>query len=105
MGVDLAADVTVSHFSQANPSLNASGEDNASVRAANRAANAKVVKHGPACRAQGVDFLPLAVCSFGGWLPEGEKFVRKVAERLAEKSGMDRSVVASQLWQRLSLTL
>ena len=62
-------------------------------------------KHGPRCAAAGVDFLPMVVCTFGGWLPEGEKFVSAVARHLADHSGQTQSVVASQLWQRLSITL
>ena len=104
-GRALAADVRVSHPSQGNPSLAASGEENASLRAAESAAEAKRIKHGERCRAQGVTFLPLAVCAFGGWLPEGEEFVDKLADLLAERTGLSKSVASSQLWQRLSMTL
>ena len=45
-GRSLAADVRVSHPSQGNPSLLASGEENASLRAAGSAAEAKRIKHG-----------------------------------------------------------
>ena len=106
LGRPLAADVTVSHPSQANATTTqAEGEVSASKRAASQAADAKVRKHGARCSAAGVDFLPLAVCTFGGWLPEGVKFVSAVARRLAEHTGQSQSVVASQLWQRLSVTL
>ena len=104
-GRSLAADVRVSHPSQGNPSLAASGEENASLRAAESAAEAKRIKHGDRCRAQGVTFLPLAVCAFGGWLPEGEEFVDKLAGLLSERTGLAKSVASAQLWQRLSMTL
>ena len=52
-----------------------------------------------------MDFLPLVVCSFGGWLPEGEKFIGTVAKRLSDHIGLPLGVVASQLWQRLSISL
>ena len=62
-------------------------------------------KHGSGCNAQGVEFLPLAVCSFGGWLPEGMEFVNALASRVAERTGVGHGVAVSQLWQRLSVTL
>ena len=80
-------------------------ETSASRRAALSAAEDKVSKHGARCTAAGVDFLPLAVCSYGGWLPEGEKLVSSIAGRLADHTGQAFGVVASQLWQRLSVTL
>lgn len=72
--------------------------ESASTRAATRAAEDKVRKHGARCTAAGVQFLLLAVCSFGGYLPEGKKFVSAVARRLAEHTGQAVGVVASQLW-------
>ena len=64
-----------------------------------------MTKHGPRCAAQNVTFLPLAVCAFGGWLPAGEEFVNTLAGRIAEVTGVRKSVATAQLWQRLSLTL
>ena len=62
-------------------------------------------KHGARCNAQGVEFLPLAVCSFGGWLPEGMELANALAGRVAERTGVSYGVAVSQLWQRLSVTL
>ena len=104
-GRPLAADITVSHPSQASHSAQAREGDSASIRAAVRAANDKVRKHKARCDAQGVEFLPLAVCSFGGWLPEGMEFVNKLAARVAERTGVAHGTAVSQLWQRLSVTL
>ena len=71
-GCPLAVDITVSHPSQAYVNPRARDEDSsASIRAGEAAARAKVRKHQARCNAQGVDFQALAVCSFGGWLPEG----------------------------------
>ena len=105
-GRSLAADVTVSHPSQANLSNTAREEgESASLRAAVEAANRKDRKHRRQCETQGVDFLPLAVCSFGGWLPEGVEFVNSLARCLAERTSLEQGVVGAQLWQRLSVTL
>ena len=105
-GQPLAADVTVSHPSQATARSSAEGEEtSASRRAALKAAEDKVTKHGARCVAAGVQFLPLAVCTYGGWLPEGEKFVGSIAGRIADHTGQSLGVVTSQLWQRLSVAL
>ena len=37
-------------------------------------------------------------------LPEGEKFVSALARHLSDHMGLHHGVVASQLWQRLSIT-
>ena len=62
-------------------------------------------KHGARCATAGVDFLPLAVCTYGGWLPDGVKFVSQLADALADQSDQSRDLVRTQLWQRLSVTL
>ena len=104
-GKHLAADVTVSHPSQTSVASSARSGESASVRAAACAANRKVREHGPRCEAQGVEFLPVAVCAFGGWLPEGEAFVDLLAAGIAESTGVHKGVACMQLWQRLSVTL
>ena len=88
----------------------ASAEDNASLRSAEKAAKAKVTKHGPRCAAQNVTFLPLAVCAFGGWLPAGEEFVDTLAGRIAEVTGVRKGVcgspaVAEATWLPVSRAL
>ena len=55
--------------------------------------------------AQNVTFLPLAVCAYGGWLDEGSLFVKTLAGRVAEATGVQKGIASGQLWQRLSLTL
>lgn len=105
-GKHLAADVTVAHPSQANlTTSSARSGESASVRAAVSAADDKVRKHGSRCEARGVEFLPLAVCAFGGWLSEGEAFVDLLAAGIAERTGVHKGVACMQLWQRLSVTL
>ena len=106
MGRPLTVDVTVSHPSQASLSNQARTEQqSASLSAAAKLASDKVRKHGARCAAAGVDFLPLAVCSYGGWLPDGVKFVNQLADMLADHSGVSRAITGTQLWQRLSITL
>ena len=104
-GRPLAVDVTVSHFSQISTQLNADLAGSSSERAALAKVAAKERLYGDHCAAQGVDFLAAAVCSYGGWLPDGVEFIRRLAACLAETSGQDRSMVTANLWQRLSIAL
>ena len=104
-GRPLAVDVTVSHFSQASTQQNADLTCSSSERAALAKVAAKERLYGDHCATQNVDFLAAAVCSYGGWLPDGVEFIRRLAACLAESSGQDRSLVTANLWQRLSIAL
>ena len=77
--------------------------------ASERAANAKVMAkerlYKEHCAAQNVEFMAAAICSYGGWLPEGIAFIKRLAACLAESSGQDKSVVTTKLWQRISVAL
>ena len=106
-GAAVAIDVTVSHPSQSRAiaSDDASHRQSASVRAALDKVDAKDRKYKSQCDARGVHFQAIAVCSFGGWLPEGEDFVKDLASRAAARGGTELGTVLGQYWQRLSLAL
>ena len=106
-GVFYAVDVTVSHPSQAPPSNGDGGLPvaSASVRAATAKEGLKLNKYKAQCEAQGVGFKAAVVCCFGGWLPHGEGVVNELAERCAVRTSRHNSVIKSQFWQRLSLSL
>ena len=97
--------MTVSHFSQTSTQHNADLTYSSSERAAHAKVAAKERLYGNQCAAQNVDFLAATVCSYGGWLPNGVDFIRRLAACLAESSGQDRSVVTANLWQRISIAL
>ena len=105
-GRPLAIDVTVTHFSQAS-----SSQRNAdlSFTASERAAQAKVVAkdrlYKEQCAAQNVDFQAMAVCCYGGWLPDGVEIIKRLAACMAESSGQDRRIITANLWQRISVAL
>ena len=106
-GLPVAVDVTVSHPSQG---LTNSGDDaarrlSASERASLDKADLKMRKYHDQCRVRGVEFVPLAVCSFGGWLPQGEVMVKELAARAATRTGVDSGVVQAQFWERLGIAL
>jgi len=106
-GQPVAADVTVSHPSQAppNPSDGAAPTLSASERAALVKSDLKNRKYKTQCDARGVAFMPVVVCSFGGWLPEGEELVHELANRSASRSGRDVATTKAQFWERLSIAL
>ena len=106
-GLPIAADVTVSHPSQGltHASDGAAQRCSASERAALDKVDQKNRKYRAQCDARGVQFLPLAVCSFGGWLPQGEDLIKELATRSAGRTGKDEGVVRAQFWERLSIAL
>ena len=67
-GRPLAIDVTVSHPSQGTIAQQARSETSASERAALLQTAEKERKYSALCAAQGVDFMGVAVCAYGGWL-------------------------------------
>ena len=104
-GQPLAVDVTVTHFSQASLLINADMSYSASERAAHAKVKAKERLYKEQCAAQNVEFMAAAICSYGGWLPEGIAFMKRLAACMAESSGQDKSIITSQLWQRVSVAL
>ena len=94
-GQPVAADVTVSHPSQGLTHARDGGAQvqSASERAALDEVDQKNRKYRRQCEARGVEFVPLAVCTFGGWLPQGEKLIKDLAERSAARTGRDEGTV------------
>ena len=106
-GTSVAIDVTVSHPSQSTAiaSDGASQRRSASERAALDKVDSKHRKYQTQCDARGVHFQAVAVCSFGGWLPNGEDLIKELARRAVGRGGGDFGAILSQYWQRLSLAL
>ena len=104
-GRPLCVDVTISHPSQTTTTTHARGGVSASEQAALDKFVEKDRRYRGQCSRRGVDFLPVPVCEFGGLLESSTDFLGTLAERLAEHTGLHRSVACSQLWQRLSVRL
>ena len=68
-------------------------------------AHLKVNKYDALCNAQGVHFLPIAVCAFGGMLRAAEDFISLLARCVADRTGLDPALAVGQFWQRLSVSL
>lgn len=58
-----------------------------------------------ACRRQGVDFVPLAVESFGGWADMSLQALREIARRAADRKGGAAAKATQRLLRRLSVIL
>ena len=104
-GGPLAIDVTVSNPSQITTALAARDGLSASELAALAKIDQKESLYASQCAAQGVTFMAVPVCCYGGWLTSNADFVRELASRAAAANGYDRSLQCARLWQRLSLTL
>ena len=67
--------------------------------------NRKMKDTAEACRHEGIAFLPFAMETLGGLHPGAVATSRQLAAALARCKGVAESVVTSQLFGRLSLTL
>ena len=104
-GRPLCIDVTISHPSQSSLTLQARRGVSASEQAAVDKFVQKDRQYKELCASRGADFLPIPVCAFGGLLESSQDFLATLADRLAEHTGLNRSVAGSQLWQRISVKL
>ena len=101
-GKDSALDVTVTHPLQEATVV---GAAKTAGHAAGEAYHRKMEASAADCRAEGIEFLPLAAESLGGWHPVAVHQVDKLAAALARHSGEDERVATRHLWQRLAVTL
>ena len=58
-----------------------------------------------ACRAQGINFLPLVAERHGGWGKVAVAVVDRVARSLARQTGQREEETMRQTWSRLAVTL
>ena len=57
------------------------------------------------CRREGIDFVPLAVESFGGWHQVATREVEKMGRALARHTGEEEGEAVRHLWGRLGILL
>ena len=103
-GRDAAYDITVINPLQEATVAQAANFDNPG-HALNVAWDRKMRGSAEDCDRVGVQFIPLAFESLGGWHKEAEKEVRKLAVAMARQSGKAESECCSQATTRLSLLL
>ena len=65
----------------------------------------KMAAHFEACRAVGVDFVPVAVESLGGWSEEAIANIKKIGRLLGQRTGSPPGDSIRHLFQRLSISL
>jgi hypothetical protein len=101
-GKDLALDVTVTHPLQDAKVAGAAATPGYAAAEAHRR---KMVATAADCEREGIEFLPLAAESLGGWHPVAVLQVDKLAVALARHTGEDEGVATRHLWQRLAILL
>ena len=101
-GHPAALDVTVVHPLQEKL---ISGGSTKSYFAAKQAEEKKVAKYSQACSKAKVTLLPLAVEFFGGWGPTAQKFFRKLATAIGNRSERKPNVIIPEIYQKLSSVL
>jgi hypothetical protein len=57
------------------------------------------------CRAVGIDFVPLAVETFGGWDTSAVDSLKPIARNVGRRSDVNHSTTTRHLFQRLNVTL
>ena len=65
----------------------------------------KMAAHFEACRAVGVDFVPVTVESLGGWSEEAIANIKKIGRLLGQRTGSPPGDSIRHLFQRLSISL
>ena len=101
-GRDTAIDVTV-----VNPLQSAlvarSSQDGGS--AVEHAYNIKIRNYGERCAAEGIDFFPMAVDSFGGWHKAALAALKRLGRQLARTLGSEEKMQVRHLCQRVGVLL
>ena len=101
-GRDAALDVTVVNSLQ---EATVAGAAETAGHALSFAYERKMAAAAEDCQQQGINFLPLAAESLGGWHPTAEREVKKLAAALARNTGQPEGEAAAHLWGRLGVLL
>ena len=73
--------------------------------AADKRFKEKNTKYYDACHAEGIQFHPLVVETFGGWHKDSEEIITLLSMQLASHTGGKRDEVKHHLFQRLGISL
>ena len=101
-GRPAALDITV--ISTMQP-LTLAGAASTQGHALRVAENRKMASHNDACRTVGVDFVPLAVESLGGWSTEANYTINRIGRLVGQRTGSSPAETTRHLFQRLSICL
>ena len=104
-GAPLAIDVTVCNPSQITTTLAARDGFSASELAPEAKEKSKNSLNAGQCNVRGVTFTPIAICCYGGRLPQAMEVVKELALRSAASSGISHGMTCGHLWQKLPIAL
>ena len=65
----------------------------------------KMTKYYTPCENEGIQFFPAIVETFGGWHPDSEKILIKLAQQLASHTGVPSEETSRHFFQRLGILL
>ena len=101
-GRDVALDLTVVTPIQGALTVKAAAEGGAAAEHSHRE---KLAKSYDECRVAGVEFIPLACETWGGWHPEALRVIKKLAMQMARHVGKDENTTTCHVLQRLAILL
>jgi hypothetical protein len=101
-GKDTAIDITVVNALQAAHVQQVAENGSKAVESAH---NDKVRKYQERCSQEGIEFVAMAVDTFGGWHPVALKTLTKLGRQLARVSGREEDETVRHLRQQLSVVL
>ena len=101
-GLDAALDVTVVTPVQGTLTARAAGAPGVAVEQAHRD---KLAKSYEECKAVGVEFIPLAVETWGGWHNKGLETIKTLSRQLARQIGRDEGETQRHTLQQLAILL
>ena len=101
-GLDAALDVTVVTPVQGTLTARAARAPGVAAEQAHRD---KIAKSYEECQEVGVDFIPLAVETWGGWHPQALEVIKVLSRQLARQVGRDEKEVQRHTLQRLGILL
>ena len=67
--------------------------------------NIKMGKYSDRCEAEGIEFIPLIVDTFGGWHKESLEVVSKLGRQVSRQTGKEEEEIVRQLRQRVAIQL
>ena len=62
-------------------------------------------KYSDWCEAEGIEFIPLIVDTFGGWHKESLEVVSKLGRQVSRQTGKEEEEIVRQLRQRVAILL
>lgn len=62
-------------------------------------------KYSDRCEAEGIEFIPLIVDTFGGWHKESLEVVSKLGRQVSRQTGKEEEEIVRQLRQRVAILL